>query len=241
MYTKVKIYAIFAPMEPIEIREFRSRIGKAIRKLREEENISAAYLAKVLGVTQPTISRIENGTTSIPAEKLCFLSKIFNRTLSYFIGEQSSISYDQEDILRAGLVFYGARHLKSKQTIDIKKHFQTYEDFLNVALSEVDDPRFAAALATTIYYQIYNNKLSISRIITKIDNEILLSNLKAIIGILSETNKNFLTYDKRIEKQLLELEEKLDSITGGSYQQNTLADITPEYVSKFIEESASHD
>lgn len=237
MYTNVKLYAILICMEPIEIREFRSRIGRSIRKLREEENVSASWLAKVLGVTQPTISRIESGTTSISAEKLCFLAKSFNRPLSYFIGEQSPIFYDQTDILRAGLVFYGARHLKIKQTIDIKKYYQTYEDFLNAALSEVEDPRFAAALATTIYYQTLDNNLSISRIITKIENGVLIANLKELVEIVAHVNQSLLKcQDKKVDKLLNELQEKLDLMTGKTYLPNTVANITPEYVSKFIEE-----
>ena len=137
-------------MEPVDVREFRGRIGRAIRKLRQEEGISASFLAKVLGVTQPTISRIENGTTSISAEKLCFLARSFNRPLSYFVGEQSPVHYDEDDILRAGLVAYGGTHLKAKRTISVEKYYRTYADFLNAALNEVGDARFAAALATTL-------------------------------------------------------------------------------------------
>src|SRR3989338_9068623 len=100
-------------MESFQAREFRNRIGSAIKRLRKEEKISAAFLAKVLKVTQPTISRIEAGTSSIPAENLCFLASTFNRPLSYFVGEQSKLVINEKDIIRAGLVFYGARHLKS--------------------------------------------------------------------------------------------------------------------------------
>lgn len=177
-------------MEPTEIREFRGRIGRAIKRLREEEGISAQYLAKVLRVTQPTISRIESGASSISAENLCFLSKTFNRPLAYFIGEQSPIAYDETDVLRAGAVQYGATHLKAKRTIDIKEHYRTYEDFLCAALYEVNDPRFASALATTIYAQAAKDSINDLRVVTSIKHVLLARYLLSMIQFIRKALPN---------------------------------------------------
>lgn len=172
-------------MEPMEIRQFRSRIGRAVRRLRAEEGISARFLAKVLGVTQPTISRIEAGIASLAAERLCFLASSFNRPLSFFVGEQSPVHYDEDDVLRAGLVHYGARHLKSKRTIDAAAHYGTYADFLEAALGEVDDARFAAALAATLYRQAAEGKIKPTRIAATVQHEALRANLLLLIqGVL---------------------------------------------------------
>lgn len=229
-------------MEPVEVREFRNRIGKAIRKLREEEGISAQFLAGVLGMTQPTISRIENGNTSIAAEKLCFLARSFNRPLSYFIGEQSPLLCDEDDILRAGLVFYGAKHLKSKRTIDIREHYRTYADFLNAALTEADDPRFAAALATTLYQQAAENKLKCTKIISTVQHEKLISNLKALIQIICDAESD-------IKRPPREKENVLKKISGLSkelgtdiqYTKSIYAQINPKYLAAFINESLGHE
>lgn len=193
-------------MEPTELREFRARIGRAIRRLREEEGISAQYLAKVLRVTQPTISRIESGASSISAEKLCFLSKIFNRPVSFFVGEQSPIVYDQEDILRAGLVQYGATHLKAKRTIDIKEHYKTYEDFLCAALYEVNDPRFAAAIATTIYNQAAKGSINTLRLVTSIKHILLARYLLSLIQFIRKGLNNIRRPSKEKDKVRRELE-----------------------------------
>jgi len=167
-----------------EVRELRSRIGRAIKKLREEEGISAQYLAKVIGVTQPTVSRIESGAASISAENLFFVAKSFNRPISFFVGAQSPTVHDAQDILRAGLVQFGATHLKAKRSIDIKAHYRTYEDFLNAALYEVDDPRFAAALATTIYSRAAKGEINVLRATAGIQHEELARYLLSLLELL---------------------------------------------------------
>lgn len=224
-------------MEPIEIRDFRNRIGKAVRRLRDEERVSAKFLAKVIGVTQPTISRIESGTTSISADKLCFLAKSFNRPLSFFVGEQSPLLYDEEDILRAGLVFYGAKNLKCKRTINIREHYHTYTDFLNAALTEVDDPRFAAALATTLYLQTAKNKLKETKIISTINHEKLISNLKALIEIIDLSRGSIKRPPKeedRVLKILLKLNGELKGEAKSS--KSVVLAVDPRYFAEFLYE-----
>lgn len=226
-------------MEPIELREFRSRIGRAIRNLRKEEGISANFLAKVLGVTQPTISRIENGTTSIAAEKLCFLAKTFNRPFVYFIGERSPIQYSHEDILRAGLVHYGARHLKSKRTINIQEHYKTYADFLNDSLSEVNDPRFAAALATTLYYQALIGKLNANRIISTVRQKRLVANLEVLLAMLI-SNMLYPKQKKRAQKELGYLYKELIETYGDNKSYGSVAHMDIHYLLNFINESINN-
>ncbi|MFA5800491.1 MAG: helix-turn-helix transcriptional regulator [Candidatus Peribacteraceae bacterium] len=231
-------------MESIEVRQFRGRIGRAIRKLRAEEGITAQFLAKALGVTQPTISRIEAGTSSIAAERLCFLAKSFNRPLSYFIGEQSSIQYEEDDILRASLVHYGARHLKSKQTIDVAAHYRTYADFLNTALNEVDDARFAAALATTLYQQAAQNKLKPTRIISTVQHETLRANLLALIGRIQDARLSIRRPSKERDRALRILAKLADDLRRDGEidaARATVADISAASVAGFINESLSHE
>lgn len=227
-------------MEPVEVREFRNRIGRAIRKLRTEEGISAQFLAGVLRVTQPTISRIEAGTTSIAAEKLFFLAKSFNRPLSYFIGERSSIHYEEDDILGAGLVRYGAHHLKSKRTIDIAAYYRTYADFLNAALSEVDDARFAAALATTLYHQAAEGKLKSTRISSTVQHERLRLNLLILIERILET-RFFIRRPSRERDRALRILARLtdDLRSDGAIDMGkaTVANLSTATIANFINES----
>lgn len=231
-------------MEPIEVREFRNRIGKAIRRFRDEEGISSRFLAKVLGVTQATISRIENGTTSISADKLCFLAKSFNRPLSYFVGERSPLLYDEGDVLRAGLVFYGASQLKSKRTIDIHQHYRTYAEFLNSALTEVDEARFAAALATTLYNQAAKNKLKVAQIISTVQHERLIINLKALIKLICDARFYVKRPSKEKERTLRRLEGLSEELLRGQdidYLKSTVANINSIDVAKFINASIGYE
>ena len=227
-------------MEPIEVREFRSRIGKAIRKLRDEEGISANYLAKTLGVTQPTISRIENGITSLSADRLCFLAKIFNRPFTYFIGEQRSIVYEADDILRAGLAFYGARQLKSKRTINVWEHYKTYADLLNSALNAASDARHAAAIAATLYQQAAKGTLEATRIITTIQNKRLIASLRSIINLIVDSQPHIQrpeTEKVRVAQRILELKNELENEYGLDIGKSDIANISPDYVASFINES----
>lgn len=230
-------------MEPTELREFRARIGRAIKRLRDEEGISAQYLAKVLRVTQPTVSRIESGTSSISAENLCFLSKTFNRPLAYFIGEQSPISYDEIDILYAGLAYYGATQIKYKRTINVSEHYKTYADFLNVALNSVEESRIAAALATTLYFQAAKNKLPIVRIITTLRHTLLISNLRRLIWFVIDSYSliNQKDNNKKIAiSKLTELDQEIEKEHGKQLPTPRVADIDRDYVAEFINNSSYH-
>ncbi len=231
-------------MESTALRELRSRIGRAVRKLRTEEGISAQHLAKVLGVTQPTISRIERGSTSIAAEKLCFLARAFNRPLSFFVGEQSPIIHNNEDFLRAGLVQYGARHLKAKRAIDPSTYWRTYADFLNDALTEVHDPRTAAAVAATLYTQALRDKLNKTRILATVQNERLIANLFNLISLIDRAQGKFKDPSKKRKRAITRLNDLKDDIIR-TYKPNrtiiTVADISPSYVAEFINESLGNE
>lgn len=239
LYTLYYDSVILEIMGSTEIRELRSRIGRAIKRLRDEEGISAQYLAKVIGVTQPTISRIESGAASISAENLFFIAKSFNRPVSFFVGEQSPIVYDQEDILRAGLVQYGAAHLKAKRTIDIKEHYRTYEDFLCAALYEVNEPRFAAALATTIYNQAAKGAINNLRLITSIKHVLLARYLLSLIQFIRKALNNI----KRPSREKGKVRRELENIRNEVSQKfgTSSADHFPikssDEVALFINES----
>ena len=230
-------------MASTEIRELRSRIGRAIKKLRKEEGISAQYLAKVLGVTQPTISRIESGATSISAENLFFIAKSFNRPISFFVGEQNPTVHDIQDILRAGLVHYGAAHLKSKRSIDINQYYKTYEDFLNASLYEISDPRFAAALATTIYNHAAKGKINELRLITSIKHVLLARYLLSLITFIRKALPNIKRPSREKDKVKRTIENIKNKISD-RYGHGTAAHFpikSSDEVALFVNESMGHE
>lgn len=74
-----------------------------IKILREEKNMLQDDLAKVLNVTQKTISNYENETRDIPTEYLKTLSEYFCCSIDYILGKSDirnseSINIDEADI-----------------------------------------------------------------------------------------------------------------------------------------------
>lgn len=78
-----------------------------IKLLREEKNILQEDLAKILGVTQKTISNYENETRDIPTESLKILSEYFNVSIDYLLGKSDKSNSKSEDFdadkIRIGL------------------------------------------------------------------------------------------------------------------------------------------
>lgn len=57
-----------------------------IRDLREDNDMSQAEMAKLLGCSQQTYSRYESHTTEIPLEQLIFLADYYNTSVDYLLG-----------------------------------------------------------------------------------------------------------------------------------------------------------
>ena len=57
---------------------FSKKVGKTIRKIRENLSLSQEEIAKSLGISRVAVSQIENGERKVSAEELAKLSKILN-------------------------------------------------------------------------------------------------------------------------------------------------------------------
>jgi len=62
-------------------------LGKRIRQYRETRGLSQEALAKLLGVSRPTLSLIETGDRKVCADEIKRLSDIFNITVDAFFDE----------------------------------------------------------------------------------------------------------------------------------------------------------
>lgn len=60
-------------------------VQNRVKELRKERNIHQEELAAKLNVSQQTISRIENGANSLPADILIDLSEFFNVSIDYIL------------------------------------------------------------------------------------------------------------------------------------------------------------
>ena len=62
-----------------------------IRKLRLERNMSQKHLAKVIGTSQQTISRIENDVMSSPVDLLVNIADLFDVSVDCLLGRKVRI------------------------------------------------------------------------------------------------------------------------------------------------------
>lgn len=56
-----------------------------IRELREDKDLTQAYMAKLLHVNQKTYSRYETGEHAIPLEQLCNIADFHNVSVDYLL------------------------------------------------------------------------------------------------------------------------------------------------------------
>ena len=58
-----------------------------IRNLREDCDMTQTQLAKILGMSQTGYSKYETGENDIPTEILIKLSRFYNTSIDYLLGE----------------------------------------------------------------------------------------------------------------------------------------------------------
>ena len=58
-----------------------------IRDLREDHDLKQSALASILGISQTLYSKYEIGTCSIPIDILIQLSRLYNTSIDYLLGE----------------------------------------------------------------------------------------------------------------------------------------------------------
>lgn len=65
-------------------------VYERIRQLREDKDLSQAYLAKMLNVNQRTYSRYENGEYAIPLDMHCFLADFHHVSVDYLLNRTNT-------------------------------------------------------------------------------------------------------------------------------------------------------
>jgi transcriptional regulator with XRE-family HTH domain len=62
-------------------------LGERIRQLREQQGMSQAGLARILGASNMAINLLENGATRAPhLDRLIAIADLFNVSLDYLVG-----------------------------------------------------------------------------------------------------------------------------------------------------------
>jgi len=73
-----------------EDRQIYRRVGAQVRRARSQRKLTQENLAQALGVSQQTISMIEQGRARLELARLLKLSRVLNQPVSYFIEPEPS-------------------------------------------------------------------------------------------------------------------------------------------------------
>lgn len=74
-------------MSMVDYLEERKRIGRNIKKLREDRDLTQEQAADRIGINQRTWSRIEKGANTISTDMLYRISDVFHSQIEYFFRE----------------------------------------------------------------------------------------------------------------------------------------------------------
>jgi transcriptional regulator with XRE-family HTH domain len=102
--------------------------GEKVKVKREEKGLTQVELAKVAGLTQATISRIESGeVTQLMSENLKKLARALDLTVDFLVGKRERMEFDESLIVdeTAKVIFRGYEQLspeRRRQLADFVKY-----------------------------------------------------------------------------------------------------------------------
>ncbi len=64
---------------------------KRLKDLREDHDLSQEKISKILKITRPQYSLYETGKRDIPVDLLRILSKYYNTSIDYLVGETNTM------------------------------------------------------------------------------------------------------------------------------------------------------
>ncbi|MCR2045346.1 helix-turn-helix domain-containing protein [Anaerosalibacter massiliensis] len=100
-------------------------IGKKIKELRKEHNMTANQLADLCNVSQSVISKLENGQRVADVPTLKKICEVFNITLSDFFASEDGFELVDNDLRQ---LLNRARKLNSKQIKSLTDFLKTITD-----------------------------------------------------------------------------------------------------------------
>lgn len=91
-----------------KMKKIHKNIGRRIREIRKEKNLTQSEFAKMFDITQDRLSKYETGVIGIPVEILLKISKKFNISLDWlltgkgkkFLGKEQGLDEDIYEIAK---------------------------------------------------------------------------------------------------------------------------------------------
>lgn len=124
-------------------------ITAKVRELRRSRRWTQAELAKHLRLSQGRLSQIERGQGSLTAEQFLVVLRLFNVSVSHFVGGGRADGRRDEAELQNALVRLGAKHLRENDRLVPDERLEDFGTAIREALV-AGSPRLIAALAPVI-------------------------------------------------------------------------------------------
>ncbi len=111
-----------------------SKVGERIKKLRKTAGFTQERLAKLLGISRPAISQIENSERKICAEELQKLAEIFNVSVDSLLNPEKEPAV----IIRENRANYKPRVAKQRIRVNVpQKNLEKFKEVFLYILSKV--------------------------------------------------------------------------------------------------------
>lgn len=102
-------------------------IGRRLKEIRLEKNMSQQELGKILGITKVSICGYENGSRTPSLETLCEMAEVFGVSTDYLLGmEIPLICEDSKDYIGA----------VSREDIELIYNLRKYPNLYNKMLKD---------------------------------------------------------------------------------------------------------
>lgn len=109
-----------------------ANLSERIKLLRKEKQLTQSELGKVLGIGKTTISMYENGNSTPDDELKKKLSKYFNVSLDYLMGN-SDIRQSAEELLkdpRTTIALHNNNGIDDELTEEAKKEIENFIEYV---------------------------------------------------------------------------------------------------------------
>jgi transcriptional regulator with XRE-family HTH domain len=121
-------------------------LGRRIRQFRESRGLSQETLAKLVGVSRPTLSLIETGERKVSADEIRRLGDIFNISVDAF--------FDETKEPRVVIAEAGAEYKKARDEIRIDVPRKNLEKFREVLLYVLGKVGAKPNVGETVLYKL---------------------------------------------------------------------------------------
>lgn len=106
-------------------------IGRNIKELMDSKKISQREMAKIIGVTHPTVSSYLNGKQIIDSQKLAIIARYFNVPFDFFFSEKHN---------KLNLLFRADKPVENIEEFDFQEIYNYFENYISIV--DLDKMRY---------------------------------------------------------------------------------------------------